>query len=154
MMVIMKHGHTQGQFDSIMRRLEELSLTGHPIVGVERTVIAVVGHIYPELRDEMETMPGVEDTVPISVPYKLASRETKRENTVIKVGSGGNRPREENGYRRPLCVRGGRAADGDGARGEGSGRAPPARRRLQAAHVALQLPRPGGGGPAPPRSGA
>ena len=87
MMIIMRKGFNQEEFDTIMRRLDEVGLKGHPIFGVERTVIAVVGRIYPELRDEMETMPGVEDTVPISVPYKLASRETKRENTVIKVGS-------------------------------------------------------------------
>ena len=87
MMVIMTQGYKQQEFDAVLRRLEELKLTGHPIIGVERTVIAVVGHIYPELRDELETMPGVEDTVPISAPYKLAGRETKQEDTVIKVGS-------------------------------------------------------------------
>src|SRR3990172_9087081 len=87
MMVIMRKGYKQEEMDEILRRLEEIGLKGHPIFGVERTVIAVVGRIYPELRDEMETMPGVEDTVPISTPYKLAGRETKPEDTVIKVGS-------------------------------------------------------------------
>ena len=86
MMIIMRKGFEQEEFDTIMRRLEEVGLKGHPIFGVERTVIAVVGRIYPELRDEMETMPGVDDTVPISVPYKLSSRETKPEDTVVKVG--------------------------------------------------------------------
>jgi 3-deoxy-7-phosphoheptulonate synthase len=86
MMVIMKKGYQEEEFDGVMRRLEEVGLNGHPIFGVERTVIAVVGHIYPELRDELETMPGVEDTVPISSPYKLASRETKSEDTVVAVG--------------------------------------------------------------------
>jgi 3-deoxy-7-phosphoheptulonate synthase len=87
MMVIMKKGYSQEEFDGIMRRLDEGGLKGHPIVGVERTVIAVVGRIYPELRDEMETMPGVEGTIPISVPYKLSSRETKPDHTVVKVAS-------------------------------------------------------------------
>ena len=87
MMVIMRKGHSQEEFDAIMRRLEEAGLKGHPIVGEERTVIGVVGRIYPELRDELETLPGVEDTVPISAPYKLASREFKSEDTVVRVGS-------------------------------------------------------------------
>jgi 3-deoxy-7-phosphoheptulonate synthase len=86
MMVIMRKGYTQDEFDGVLRRLDEVGLKAHPIVGVERTVIAVVGRIYPELRDELETMPGVDDTVPISVPYKLASRETKPEDTVVRVG--------------------------------------------------------------------
>jgi 3-deoxy-7-phosphoheptulonate synthase len=86
MMVIMKHGYAQEEFDEVMERLNEVGLKGHPIVGVERTVIAVVGRIYPELADELETMSGVEDTVPISSPYKLASRETRPQNTVVRVG--------------------------------------------------------------------
>jgi 3-deoxy-7-phosphoheptulonate synthase len=87
MMVIMKKEHTQADLDNIMSRLDEIGLKGHPIFGVERTVIAVVGRIYPELSDELETMPGVEGTVPISAPYKLAGRETHPEDTVVHVGS-------------------------------------------------------------------
>ena len=82
MMIIMKHEHSQEEFDAIMQRLDEIGLKGHPIEGVERTVIAVVGRIYPELRDDMETMPGVEHTVPISTPYKLTSRETKKNSRI------------------------------------------------------------------------
>ena len=87
MMVIMKSDYSKQDLDGILRRLEEVGLRGHPIIGVERTVIAVVGRIYPELGDELETMPGVADTVPISAPYKLASRETKPESTVVKIRS-------------------------------------------------------------------
>jgi len=86
MMVIMKKGYTQEEYDGVMRRLEEVGLNGHPIFGVERTVIGVVGRIYPELRDDLETMPGVEDTVPISSPYKLSSREFKPDDTVVRIG--------------------------------------------------------------------
>jgi 3-deoxy-7-phosphoheptulonate synthase len=86
MMVIMKSGHSQEEMDQILSRLDEVGLKGHPIVGVERTVIAVVGSIYPELADELETMDGVASTVPISSPHKLAGRETKPESTVIKIG--------------------------------------------------------------------
>ena len=42
MMVIMKSGHTREEFDGVMRRLEEVGLSGHPIEGAERTVIGVV----------------------------------------------------------------------------------------------------------------
>jgi 3-deoxy-7-phosphoheptulonate synthase len=86
MMVIMKSGYTEGEFNEVMKRLDEVGLKAHPIVGVERTVIAVIGHIYPELADELETMDGVATTVPISAPYKLTSRETKSESTVVRIG--------------------------------------------------------------------
>jgi 3-deoxy-7-phosphoheptulonate synthase len=55
-------------------------------VGVERTVIGVLGRIYPELAEEIEAFPGVEETIPITRPYKLAGRELKPEDTVVKVG--------------------------------------------------------------------
>ncbi len=86
MMVIMTSSHTEEDMNAISSRLDELGLKGHRIVGVERTVIAVVGSIMPELSDELETMNGVETTVPISAPHKLASRQTHPAATVIRIG--------------------------------------------------------------------
>ena len=43
MMVIMKPGHTAEEFEDVMKRIREDGLEGHPIHGVERTVIGVVG---------------------------------------------------------------------------------------------------------------
>jgi 3-deoxy-7-phosphoheptulonate synthase len=87
MMVIMKPGHTREQFEDVMNRIQEVGLEGHPIVGVERTVIAVVGteRIHPELADDLEVMPGVESTVKISSPYKLSSREVSPADTIVDV---------------------------------------------------------------------
>jgi 3-deoxy-7-phosphoheptulonate synthase len=85
MMVIMKSGHSREEFDGVMRRLEEIGLAGHPIEGAERTVIGVVGIVYPELADELEVMPGVDSTVRISSPYKLCSREFKPMDTIVDV---------------------------------------------------------------------
>jgi 3-deoxy-7-phosphoheptulonate synthase len=87
MMVIMKPGHTQTEFDEVMRRISEAGLEGHPIIGVERTVIGVVGldRLHPELADDIEVMSGVEGTVPISSPYKLCSREFKGDDTIVDV---------------------------------------------------------------------
>ncbi len=87
MMVIMKPGHTREQFEDVMNRIREVGLEGHPIVGVERTVIGVVGmdRLHPELADDLEVMPGVESTVAISSPYKLSSREFNPDDTVVDV---------------------------------------------------------------------
>ena len=87
MMVIMKPGHTREQFEDVMSRIREVGLDGHPIIGVERTVIGVVGldRPYPELADDLEVMPGVESTVKISSPYKLTSREFRPDDTIVDV---------------------------------------------------------------------
>jgi 3-deoxy-7-phosphoheptulonate synthase len=86
-MVVMKPGHTPEQFEDVMNRIREANLEGRPIVGVERTVIAVVGteRIHPELADDLEVMEGVESTVKISSPYKLSSREVSPHDTIVDV---------------------------------------------------------------------
>ena len=86
MMVIMKKGHSEEEMTGLLKRLDEVGLSGHTIMGVERTVVGVVGQVYPGLADELETMPGVDEIVPISKPYKLVSRELKPADTTIKVG--------------------------------------------------------------------
>ena len=85
MMVIMKKGHSQAELDSLLSRLEEIGLSGHPIIGVEQTVVGVVGLVFPELKDELETMVGVDEVVRISKPYKLSGRELKPEDTIVNV---------------------------------------------------------------------
>jgi 3-deoxy-7-phosphoheptulonate synthase len=86
MMVVMKKEHTKEELQEVLDHLRENGLGAHMSVGVERTVIGVLGRIYPELAEEIEAFPGVEETIPITRPYKLAGRELKPEDTVVKVG--------------------------------------------------------------------
>ncbi len=86
MIVVMKKGHTEEELATVMARIKELGFSGHLSKGVERTVVGVVGRTYPDAKDMLEMLPGVEDVVPISRPFKLSSREFQPENTLIKVG--------------------------------------------------------------------
>jgi 3-deoxy-7-phosphoheptulonate synthase len=94
MIVVMRVGSTEKDMDGVLERLKELGFKGSVSRGVERTVVGVVGQTYPELADELAVLEGVADVVPVSRPYKLASREFRPEDTVIKVGKvaigGGN----------------------------------------------------------------
>jgi 3-deoxy-7-phosphoheptulonate synthase len=83
----MKKEHTKEELQEVLDHLKENGLGAHMSVGVERTVIGVLGRIYPELAEEIEAFPGVEETIPITRPYKLAGRELKPEDTVVKVGN-------------------------------------------------------------------
>lgn len=85
MIVVMRRGSSEKEIDGIVARLKDHGLSGHLSPGVERTVIGVVGSTFPELRDLLEIMPGVEDVIPISKPYKLTSKEFQPEPTVIDV---------------------------------------------------------------------
>jgi 3-deoxy-7-phosphoheptulonate synthase len=90
----MRVDSTDKEIDGVLERLKELGFKGSLSRGVERTVVGVVGQTYPELADELAVLEGVADVVPVSRPYKLASREFRPEDTVIKVGNvaigGGN----------------------------------------------------------------
>ena len=87
MIVVMRVGSTEKEIDGVLERLKELGFEGSLSRGVERTVVGVVGQTYPELADELAVLEGVADVVPVSRPYKLASREFRPEDTVIKVGN-------------------------------------------------------------------
>ena len=82
----MSAGSSQDDVDGVLRHLDQRGLRGQLNEGVERTVIGVLGAVYPELQIEIELMAGVGETVLISKPYKLASREFAADDTVVKIG--------------------------------------------------------------------
>ena len=86
MIVVMRTDSTSEQIDAVSERVRERGFRPQLSTGEERTVIGVLGSPYPELRNELSTLPGVSEVVPISKPYKLSSREFKPENTVFTVG--------------------------------------------------------------------
>ncbi len=75
--------------DQDTKRVKDLLIsrgyTIREIVGEEETVLAAVGIVGMDAR-EVELLPGVARVIPISSPYKLASREFRKEDTVIPVG--------------------------------------------------------------------
>ena len=88
MIVVMATEATNENLEEIKRRIESHpGLSTRIMYGVERNVVGVLGTIPPDLKDEMELVPGVAEVVRISKPYKLASREFHPENSTIKVGA-------------------------------------------------------------------
>jgi 3-deoxy-7-phosphoheptulonate synthase len=86
MIVVMTIDSGEKEVAEIMKRLDESGLKGHLSKGMERIVIGVVGQTFPELRDMLEVLPGVEEVITITKPYKLSSREFQPDDTIIKVG--------------------------------------------------------------------
>ncbi len=86
MVIIVKTGTSPGVVAQLIERVADLGFKPHPIYGVEKTVIAVIGDKTQEKIDTIKTLPGVERVVPILQPYKLAGREVKPEPTIIHVG--------------------------------------------------------------------
>ncbi len=95
MFVVMKKDSGKEELSNVTQRVKEFGLATQLAHGTERTVVAVLGTTtaLPDLRESLELMPGVEEVVPITKPYKLSSREFQPENTVVKIGDisiGGN----------------------------------------------------------------
>lgn len=85
MIVVMSRGASREQIDAVMRKIEEFGLQTHPIYGVQKTVIGVIGDDKTKIVETMAGYPGVEQIIPILKPYKFASRETHPQDTVIDV---------------------------------------------------------------------
>ncbi|MFZ2602588.1 MAG: 3-deoxy-7-phosphoheptulonate synthase [Candidatus Omnitrophota bacterium] len=86
MIIVLRPGTTQEQINHIIEKVKTLGLTPHISKGTERTIIGVIG---PEdiLRvTPLEVFPGVERIIPVLAPYKLVSREFKKEDSVIDLG--------------------------------------------------------------------
>lgn len=93
MIVILKQGITPVEKDKVKSFLQEKGFIVKEIVGQQDTVLGAVGKVHMDIRT-VELLPGVSSVVPISKPYKLASREMKKEDTIVSVGKvriGGNR---------------------------------------------------------------
>lgn len=89
MIIVMEIGTDESKIKSIEKKVNQIGFTPHRIVGQERTVIACVGTGKKDALESLKAFPGVENVVPISKPYKLASREVKKEKTLVPIGSQG-----------------------------------------------------------------
>ena len=85
MIVVMKTSCSQDEIDGVVGHIQQLGLKPHVSQGVERTIIGILGQVLTNLQDTLLLLPGVEELIPVSKPYKLASREFHPQNTIVKV---------------------------------------------------------------------
>ena len=88
MIIIMKDSASALQIEAVEKRLAEFGFRTHPIIGDKKTVIGAIGDKRLLSMNEVLLMTGVENVVPIMKPYKLASRELQKEQSIIDVGCG------------------------------------------------------------------
>ncbi len=86
MVIVLKHTISQAEKKVVANFLGERKFKTNEIAGEEETIIAAVGRLSIDPR-EVEILPGVERVIPISKPYKLASREFEPQDTVVEIPS-------------------------------------------------------------------
>jgi 3-deoxy-7-phosphoheptulonate synthase len=87
----MKAHASEEQVHAVCERIESLGYRAHPIPGAQRTAIGVTGNKGAMEPGAVDEMPGVQEVIQVSKPYKLVSRDAKEEDTVIRfAGSDGS----------------------------------------------------------------
>jgi 3-deoxy-7-phosphoheptulonate synthase len=88
MIIVMSTSATEQESNNVRDQLRQYGLQAHDNYGTQRVVIAVLGDVAPVrdlLMSKLSVMPGVESVTPITKPYKLTSRESHPEDTIIEV---------------------------------------------------------------------
>jgi 3-deoxy-7-phosphoheptulonate synthase len=98
MMIIMKSDATDEQINHVTDTLKKKGFGVHLSRGVERTIIGAIGDKSAISIENIVVLPGVSDVVPIRKPFKLVSREFKKENTIVEFGG------VKVGASEPICV--------------------------------------------------
>jgi len=86
MIIVMNARATAVQIEQVQKKLEEWGFGTHFSKGIERTIIGAIGPKKIGIMESIEAMDGVEKVVPILQPFKLASREFRKETTQVDVG--------------------------------------------------------------------
>jgi 3-deoxy-7-phosphoheptulonate synthase len=87
MLVVMDIAATPEQIEKVVKVIEDRGCTARPIPGGDRVSIGVLNNKGPVDTALFIGLPGVKEAVPITKPYKLVSRETKPDDTLIQVGA-------------------------------------------------------------------
>src|ERR1700741_2687300 len=89
MLVVMKLHATKEQVRGVCAKIDKLGYRAHAMPGAQRTAIGITGNKGEVEQGTLEEMPGVQEVIKVSKPYKLVSRDLKEENTGIRFpGSG------------------------------------------------------------------
>jgi 3-deoxy-7-phosphoheptulonate synthase len=84
MLVVMKAQATPEQIQAVCAAIEGMGYRAHPMPGAERTAIGITGNKGEVERGNIESLPGVSDVIRVTKAYKLASRDVKEEDTVVR----------------------------------------------------------------------
>src|SRR3982075_1892705 len=84
MLVVMQAHATEEQVRAVCEKIEKLGYRPHARRGAQRAATGISGNKGEVEQGTLEEMPGVQEVIKVSKPYKLVSRDLKQENTVIR----------------------------------------------------------------------
>src|ERR1700704_3356851 len=84
MLVVMKAHATEEQVRAVWEKIESRGYRAHAMPGAERTAIGITGNKGVVEAGTLDELPGVQELIRVTKPYKLVSRDIKAENSVIR----------------------------------------------------------------------
>src|SRR5205809_4790466 len=88
-MLVVMHSHaTPGEVAAVVKAIQDMSLTAHPMPGPTRTAIGITGNVGTVDPRTLEVLPGVMELIRVTKPYKLASREMHEADTYVRLPQG------------------------------------------------------------------
>src|SRR2546425_972075 len=84
----MRHGATDAEVQRVVAVIQEMGYRAHPMPGSQRTAVGLVGNDGRVDASRLEGLPGVQEVIQVTRPYKQVSREWKPDSTVVQLGGG------------------------------------------------------------------
>ena len=88
MLIVMRRGATDAEIQRVVAVIEEMGYKARPMPGAQRTAVGLMGNDGSVDASRLEALPGVQDVIHVSKPYKQVSREWQGENTVVRLPGG------------------------------------------------------------------
>ncbi len=88
MLIVMRHGASEEEVRRVVEIIKEMGYQARPMPGTQRTAVGLVGNDGRVDASRLEGLPGVQEVIHVSKPYKQVSREWKGENTVVRLAGG------------------------------------------------------------------
>jgi 3-deoxy-7-phosphoheptulonate synthase len=87
-LIVMRHGAAPEEVQKVISVIEEMGYQARPMPGVQRIAVGLVGNDGRVDASRLEGLPGVQEVIHVSKPYKQVSREWKQEPTVVRLAGG------------------------------------------------------------------
>jgi 3-deoxy-7-phosphoheptulonate synthase len=87
-LIVMRHGATPDEVQKVISVIEEMGYQARPMPGAQRTAVGLVGNDGRVDASRLEGLPGVQEVIHVSKPYKQVSREWRQEPTVVRLAGG------------------------------------------------------------------
>ncbi len=88
MLIVMRHGAAEEEIQRVAATIEEMGYQARPMPGKQRTTVGLVGNDGRVDGSRLAALPGVQEIIHVTKPYKQVSREWKADSTVVRLPGG------------------------------------------------------------------